>query len=136
MGGSGKVGQSIEKRIGSLKIGSEQFNVAKAIYLQSGKIPSNQRDFLSAKYLHNNFHSYKSFVTSPAAQKLIYSDEQYPFTYSDFLKLQKNNTITDWNGRKGTINSLEFSFDKDYASIEFEVEQRYTNNLQETKLEA
>lgn len=134
-GQSSGLGESIESRLGSLKISEEEFNTPKLIFIRGGKIPNNQRDKLSAKFLWEKYHSIRSFTTSDTAQKLLYTDTNYPLTFREYNLIFGNNEATDWEGRKVTVTKMITTFDADSAELEFSVDHRYTNNLKETKIE-
>lgn len=126
----------IDEGRGRLLISHNSFNVAKLVVLINGGIPHNHRDILSARALYNKYHSWRSFVTNPKyAQKTIHENVKVPFGFRDFLKVQRMAYFTTDSGKTGRFRSLEWRFNADYALIDYEIHQQYTNNLKEIFIE-
>jgi hypothetical protein len=134
------VSNPMQSRVGALLVENAFFSKPKIIYLGSdGKIPSNFKNIIGAKALYQNYHSYKSFVpgvrnTSNSLdtnQKTLYRNVKIPFGYSDF-NLIVNNSFFDFNGKNAKFTSIKWNVDKDYAIVDFYVNEIYTTNLKET----
>lgn len=133
----GSVTNPVKNRKGMLKISQNTTSRAKLLYLSGGKIPTNHRDKLSAKYLWDRFHNRKSFVANNfGGQYQVFKNVRIPLTFSDYQLLISNNFITDWKGREAEITEVvKWSFDSDTAIVNFKVKQKYTDNLIEIKTE-
>ena len=134
------VSNPMQSRVGALLVENAFFSKPKIVYLGSdGKIPSNFKNIIGAKALYQNYHSYKSFVpgvrnTSNSLdtnQKTLYRNVKIPFGYSDF-NLIVNNSFFDFNGKNAKFTSIKWNVDKDYAIVDFYVNEIYTTNLKET----
>lgn len=129
----------IKQRPGLLKMSSYQWNVPKILYLKQTskglRIPKNHRDVLSAKALWDKYHSEKSFVSNGFTKQRALFAERIPFRFSDFQKLTENSYFVTSNGEIGKFTSLEWSISEDTAKAEWWVQETYTKNLEETKIE-
>lgn len=129
----------IKQRTGLLKMSDYQWNVPKLLYLKQQskglRIPSNHRDRLSAKALWDNYYSEKSFVSNGFTKQRALFSERIPFRFSDFQKLTENSYFVTANGEVGKFTSLEWSISEDTAQAEWWVQETYTKNLEETKVE-
>ncbi len=135
-GGNSNLASKIKTKIGVLEVSNNSHNLPKLLYIQNGKIPSNYRDLLSAKTLWNKYHNEKSFVENGySRQRRYYENETIPFRLSDFVKLLNNSYFKDENGKDGKVTELEWNFTKDEAIISYWIEEVYTTNLIETKIE-
>jgi hypothetical protein len=104
--------------------------------MKNGKIPKNHRNFISAKFLYNNYYLNTSFVQNNfRGQKIKYENIKIPFSYEDWIKVAQNSYIIDFKGNEGKITQLKWSVGGDYAEIDFWVREPYTKNLQETYIE-
>ena len=119
-------------RIGVGLVSSEQFSIAKLVYLESGKIPFNHRSKLSAKSDYENWHYSKSFVTnkSKTLRKNIV-DTRITYTKTDFFKNISNPWFRTKNGEIGKFTNVEWKYDRDYADVDFWVRKEYITNLKE-----
>ena len=129
----------IKGRSGLLKMSDYQWNVPKVLYLKQTskgfRIPDNHRDVLSAKALYENYHSEKSFVSNGFSKQRALFSERIPFNFSDFQKLIENSYFTTHNGEIGKFTSLDWSISEGTAQAEWWVQETYTKNLEETKIE-
>ena len=135
-GGSSNMQGKIEKRLGFLKISDNKYTVPKLLYLEGDTIPKNHRDFLSAKYIWQNFQKDKSFVYGNfKAQKKTYEGVTIPFGLEDFLQIINNSYFYDADNVSGKILELEWTIVEDTAQADYEIDHVYTKNLTETNTE-
>lgn len=135
-GGRPNLAKKIKSKVGVLEVSNNNHSVAKLLWMNGSRIPSNQRDLFSAKTLWEKYHSEKSFVQNNGTrQRLYYENETIPFGLSDFVTLLNNSYFRDENGRVSKVTDLEWNFDSDKADISYWVSQPYTNNLKETFIE-
>lgn len=129
----------IKQRTGLLKMSDYQWNVPKLLYLKQQskglRIPKDHRERLSAKALWNNYYSEKSFVSNGFTKQRALFSERIPFRFEDFQKLTENSYFVTANGEVGKFISLEWSISEDTAQAEWWVQETYTKNLEETKVE-
>ena len=130
--GSNNTFPLLTERIGLLKVSSEFFNNAKVLKVKNGKLTSDYRTSLSAKYLYNNYINYDSFVQNNySRQRLVYESISIPFSYSDYKKVLDNSYFTTSEGKTGRITSLTWFVETDKAEIDYYIEEVYTRNLRE-----
>lgn len=138
-GGDKDFTSGIKQRQGLLKMSDYQWNVPKILYLKQQskglRIPANYKDVLSAKALWDNYHSEKSFVSNGYTKQRALFSERIPFRFADFQKLIENSYFTTANGEIGKFTSFEWSISEDTAQAEWWVQETYTKNLEETKIE-
>ena len=135
-GGGTNFASKIRATVDVLKVSNNNYSVAKIIYMKNGKIPKNHRNFISAKFLYNNYYLNTSFVQNNfRGQKIKYENIKIPFSYEDWIKVAQNSYIIDFKGNEGKITQLKWSVGGDYAEIDFWVREPYTKNLQETYIE-
>ena len=126
----------VSSKIGLLKVSDNNHTIPKLLYLEGGKIPSNHRDFLSAKAIYNNYYFWKSFVSnSEKAQKKLFNGVEVPFGLSDFIKVVENAYIYNSNGKSSKLVDLEWKTGKDKATVSYFERGAYTRNLKETFIE-
>jgi hypothetical protein len=105
-------------------------NTAKQRIIQVGN--------LSARYLHDNFYIYDSFVPNADNihnQYILKSVSKIDFTFEDYEKARLSNHITDDQGNEARLISLKWNPIEGYADIEYKVNQIYTLNLQQSIIE-
>lgn len=135
-GKSPGLAKKVTTKIGVLKVSNNNHAVPKLLWLEGNRLPSNQRDVFSAKTLWDKYHSEKSFVQNNGSRQRAYiENETIPFGLSDFVTLLDNSYFRDEYGRVGKITELQWNFSKDYAIINYWIEEVYTNNLKETFIE-
>lgn len=130
------VSNQITNRIGMLKMESDYVAVPKLFFLNNGKIVNEQ--YLNARYLFEEFHTYGLFVArndSPPNQYLIKEAKGIPFGFDQFKEVLKNNTIFTARGEKGEIISIELDPENQVADIEYKILKQYTNNIELQYLE-
>lgn len=136
-GGNSSLKRQIKNRIGVLKVGTNNHTVPKLLYLSGdGSIPQNHRDFTSAKYLWNTYINEKSLVANNfIGQKSVYRVENAPFGFNDVLKTIENSNFVTADGSFGEFKNINWNLSGDFADLEFEIEEVYTENLTETYIE-
>ena len=135
-GGSPNLANKIKNKIGVLEVSDNNHSVAKLLWMDGGRIPSNQREVFSAKTLWEKYHVEKSFVqNNNRRQRVYYEEETIPFGLQDFVTLLNNSYFRDENGREAKATDLDWNFDSDEAVISYWVSQPYTTNLKETFIE-
>jgi len=130
------VSNQITNRIGMLKMESDYVAVPKLFFLNNGKIVNEQ--YLNARYLFEEFHTYGLFVVRndcPPNQYLIKEAKGIPFGFDQFKEVLKNNTIFTARGEKGEIISIELDPENQVADIEYKILKQYTNNIELQYLE-
>jgi len=130
------VSNQITNRIGMLKMESDYVAVPKLFFLNNGKIVNEQ--YLNARYLFEEFHTYGLFVARndcPPNQYLIKEAKGIPFGFDQFKEVLKNNTIFTARGEKGEIISIELDPENQVADIEYKILKQYTNNIELQYLE-
>ncbi len=126
----------ITSRIGMLKMESDYVAVPKLLFLNNGKIANEQ--YLNARYLFDEFHTYGLFVARndfPANQYLIKDAKGIPFSFQQFKEVLKNNTIFTARGEKGEIISIELDPENQVADIDYKILKQYTTNIELQYLE-
>jgi hypothetical protein len=135
-GGRPNLAKSIKTKVGVLEVSNNNHAVAKLLYMEGGRLPSNHRDLLSARTLWDSYHSEKSFVQNNYRRQRRYVDsETIPFNLSDFVTLLNNAYFRDENGAVGKVVDLEWRLNRHVATISYWVQESYTNNLKETFIE-
>ena len=136
-GGKGKAAGKVKDRKGMLILSSRNYSKPKILSMSGKFLNANHRSLLSAKALYNNYLNWDSFVTNgDISQKSLYNGiENVPFRLSDFSEVIGNPFFRMNNGRMGRINSLEWRMNEDTATVDIEVEDRYTDDLKETFVE-
>ena len=119
-GGSSNLSGSITSRVGMLRIGTDSHTVAKALYLENGKLPIDHRQKLSAKGLYQNYIKASSFVLSRnGGQKIVFEQVKIPFGFADFLQLIENSYFVTESGEVGKVISLNWTIDGDFAEVNY-----------------
>lgn len=135
-GGRPNLAKKIKNKVGVLRVSNNNHSVPKLLWLQGGRIPSNQRALFSAKTLWDKYHNEKSFVQNNFTRQRRYvENEVIPFGLNDFVTLLNNAYFRDENGQVGKIVDLEWNLSKDFATISYWVQEIYTSNLRETFIE-
>ena len=135
-GGSANLAKKIKGKIGVLQVSNNNHSVPKLLWLDGGRLPSNQRDLFGAKSLWDKYHVEKSFVQNNFARQRKYIEgETIPFGLSDFVTLLNNSYFRDQNGTVGKVVDLEWNMSRDSANISYWIQETYTTNLKETFIE-
>jgi hypothetical protein len=106
------------------------------VVMSGNKLATNQRQNMAAETLWNNYHYIESFVTINGSnnQQYIYSEQTIPFCFKNFVSLVDNNFVETEEGEKAEVMSLNWSVEKDRATITYRVYRIYDNNLKLTFL--
>ncbi len=125
------------RRIGMMKVSDSAHSVPKLVLLDGGEIPANHRDILGMKAIAETRYKHKSFVDdTDNGQRSVYNGiEDIPFTLVDFKKTIKSSNFTTAWGADARFRRLAWKFAKDFCNSDFDVQEKYTNNLKEIKLE-
>jgi dihydroxyacetone kinase DhaKLM complex PTS-EIIA-like component DhaM len=136
-GGRTNLAGKVKSRLGVLQVSDNNHAVPKLLYFNAnGRIPSNQRSLFSARVLWDKYHNEKSFVENNfGRQRKYYEGVEVPFGLADFVALIHNSYFRDENGVIGKVTSIEWNFSKDKATINYWVQEIYTTNLKQTKIE-
>ena len=136
-GGGLNLSGRIKSRIGILKVGTNNHTKPKILYVNGTKLPANHRELFSAKRLYDLYLNEKSFVLNNFGnQKALYSLNDFPFGFEDFLKTIENSNFTDVNGDRAKFRNNSWLLAGDRANAEIEVREIYAPNLVETYIEA
>ena len=131
-GGNSDLAGDIQNRVGMLKTTQNAHNVPKLLKIVNDRIPANHRDNLSAEQLYTNYHSHKSFVLNNfVGQKRVFTGIKIPFGLTDFNALINNSYFTTQSGQIGKVVSLKWTFDGDFAEVDYWIREPYTKNLKE-----
>lgn len=128
--------KKIKNRVGMLKVSDNYHTIPKILYMSGGKIPQTHRQKLSAKVLWEEYHIEKSFIHNNfKRQRRITENEKTPFGFVDFVKLIENSYFYTEDNQQGKVNKITWRLAADYANIDYYVEEVYTKNLKEIKIE-
>jgi len=131
-GGSSNLAGQIKSTVGIMKVSDNYHSLPKAVYLDGGRIPANNRDLLSAKALYEQFYYPESIANGTFfGQKLLYTGVEIPFSFSDFVKVLNNSYFYDAQGRASKFNSVLWNSTTNRADVDYEVQQVYTKNITE-----
>jgi hypothetical protein len=136
-GGNSNLKSKIKNKVGMLKVGTNNTTKPKILYLNSSnKLPSNHRRLFSAKVLYDKYINEKSFVLNNfGGQKAVYSVENLPFGFEDYLKTIDNSNFTDSSNKMAKFRFANWLISGDEASVEFEQHEVYAPNLTEKYIE-
>ncbi len=135
-GGSPNLAKKIKNKVGVLEVSNNNHSIAKLLWLQNGRLPSNHRELFSAKSLWDKYHNEKSFVQNGfSRQRRNVPSEVVPFGLKDFVTLLNNSYFRDSNGSIAKVTDIEWNLNSDSAIISYWVQELYTNNLKETLIE-
>lgn len=129
--------QKLDDKIGTLKIGNNNHQIPKLLWLENGRLPQDHRTKLSAKALYTYSYFQKSFISNNyRRQRRNYESVEIPFGLNDFVQLIRNGYFPNYNNiGKGKITSFKWNISQDKAIASFYVEDVYTKNLNETYIE-
>lgn len=136
--------KSITKEINASKVlimSSNEVNVPKLMRMKADgndyKLSTKHRDNWSAKYLYDNYHNYKSFVTNPSrTQFKLYDKVKMDATFEEFLQVLDNNKCRDIKGNEIELTSLLYNFAGAYWEADIKVYYTYVRDLEETFIES
>jgi hypothetical protein len=133
-----EVGNLIDNRIGMMKMESDYVSVPKILLLAQASNPVNTKPHqlnesrVNAKYLFDNYHYFKSFVSingKPDNQHLIRESDKFPFSFADYEQSLRNNTIFTPDGLEGRALTLKFNPQEQFATCTYKVRKHYLSNL-------
>jgi len=131
-GGSSNLAGQIKSTVGIMKVSDNYHSLPKAVYLDGGRIPANNRDLLSAKALYEQFYYPESIANGTFfGQKLLYTGVEIPFSFSDFVKVLNNSYFYDAQGREAKFLRVLWNSTTNRADVDYEVQQVYTKNITE-----
>jgi len=136
-GGNSDTASDIDARQKMLHVTGDSLSIGKILYLiedpSTGKLViDGQRVKIEAETLWNKYISENSFVQHNFRnQKRMFEDLKIPFGFPNFIQLLNNSYCIDVNGNPVKIETLKWSFDKDYALVSGWKRQIYTKNLKE-----
>lgn len=133
-GGRSNLTGQIDAKTNVLRVSDNNHSKPKLLYLSNGRIPSNQRNFLSAKHSYDNYHVYDSFVDGEG-QKIRYSGVRTGFGLENFLQVVENSYIRNVNGEISQVEKIEWNLGGDNALFDYFVRRKYTEALIEKKLQ-
>lgn len=124
----------IQGRLGSLLLSSHFLTIPKIVVMSGDKLANDQRGILDAQNFWNEFHYIRSFadVNGKHNQWMRYENVKVPFCWHDFVKLIENNICANPDGLEAKIETLKWKVWEDYATMNFRVRKKYTNNLKLT----
>lgn len=131
-----------KNRVGMLKIEKDIISVNKICLLDVSQDPKytkihavNDLAF-SARFLYNLFYYVNSFIPSEdkpnANQYYKYSFDKVPFTFDEYEKVKKNNSIFMPNGNEALVDSIKWNIWNQWAQMDIRVNKLYTNNFKAT----
>lgn len=119
----------IGRRVGMLKVWTTSHTVAKVLYVENGKLPSNHRNLLSAKAIWNNSYRESSFIRR--GQRKIYSGVVTKFDVDDFNSLIEFGYFSLSDGTRVRAIQGEWVIDSNQIELEYELEEKYDDNFKE-----
>jgi hypothetical protein len=126
-------GNTIENRIGMLKLENDYYAEPKIIAIES----NNKLKVLqpTAQYLWLNYHKeVVSFVGADPNQYRIYPSKKIRFKEVDYLLVKNSKFVRTFDGKQAEVISLKWNDWEQTAEIEFKLREKYENNLIEYEL--
>ena len=135
---------TIDDRIGMLLMENDFIDVPKMVILS---VNSNARNTTIADtdetktnslYLYNNYHFINSFVPSNekpnANQYKLYEVSGVPFCFDEYELLRTSNYLQNDEQKDGELLSLKWNVEEQTATINYKINELYTNKLREQKI--
>lgn len=121
----------IEGRKGSLLLSSHFLTKPKIVVMSGSKLAMNQKSLLSARRLWDELHYIRSFVEINGVHNQWWKYEQVkvPFCWHNFIELMDSNFCNTVDGEPCKIETLKWRVWEDFATIDYRVRKKYTNNL-------
>lgn len=136
LGGGTRFSSRIKNRVGLLKVSQNDHAVAKLLYSQNGRLPTNHRLMLNARYLYETYYLDTSFVRDNyRGQKAVYRSQRIPFGLEDYKQLTDNPYFRDSSGAISKIIKFTWQIESDSATIDYWTREVYTTNLKEIIIE-
>lgn len=136
--------ESIQNRVGALKIENEFFSVPKQMLLVENSngfptIPEDFADKIGAKALMLNYHSWDSFIPGQrnpnnpqqTAAKYNYNGVKIPFGKEDFDTILNNAYFTTVNGKIGKFTRVAWNVMGDYSTVDYWIYENWMKNIEE-----
>lgn len=135
-GGGTNFASKIDARKGSLLLSSHYITRPKIVWMNGSKLEKNQRDFISAELLWDNFHSINSFVEINGIhnQYTKHPKVEVKFCLENFLSLLDSNYAKTIDGKEALIELLKYKVGESKAEIDYRVLEKHTNNLRIRKI--
>jgi hypothetical protein len=133
-----QIGGVIDNRIGMLKMESDYISVAKIMLLDQSshdvntKPHSDNEALVNARYLFENYHYFKSFVSINGKednQHYLRDSDRFPFSFADYEQSLHNNIIFTPDGLSGRCLSLKFNPQTQTATCSYKQRKHYLSNL-------
>ena len=123
-------------RVGSMHLSSHFTSIPKMVVMNGNSLALDQRSILDSRRLWNNYHFIESFVTidNKNAQRTIVNEQQIPFCFENFVSLVDNNYAENELGERIEIKNLVWKVEENRATVSYEIERIYDNNLKITFL--
>jgi hypothetical protein len=135
-GGNSNFVNGFTNRIGIMNVSEHSGWGPKVLLMNGNVLSANDRTYLSAKYLYQNYHYIDSFVADNyGGQYEIYKDEIIPFCFHDFLKTIESGYFQTATGLEGKFDEITWNFTQEYAKVSYRIKKPYTKNLQEIFIE-
>lgn len=128
-GGNSNYTGRLDSALRIMKVSQYDFTTAKVMRYENGSVSGS----LTAKFLYENFHIEDSFTQK--GQKILYENIRIPFNFENWIQLSNNSYFIDDEGREGKVDRLEWSVLSDYATIDYSIREKYTDNLEEEFVE-
>lgn len=133
-----QIGTVVDNRIGMLKMESDYISVAKILLLDKASKDIHTKPHVdneaqvNARYLFENYHYFKSFVSIGGKidnQHYLRQSDEFPFSFDDYEKSLHNNIIFTPDGLSGRCLSLKFNPQRQTASCSYKQRKHYLSNL-------
>lgn len=121
----------IEARKGSLLLSSHFLTIPKVVVMEGSKLATNQRQLLSSKRLWEELHFITSFVELNGIhnQWIRFESIKVPFCMESFISLMDSNFCYSPENKECKIENFKWRVWEDYATMNFRIKEKYTNNL-------
>lgn len=90
--------------------------------------------YVNAEFLLRNYHSHSFWLDTTLGihnQFLRYKDKEVPFCCEDYNAVNLCNWIYTYDGKQAKALRLIWTPEKEQARIDYDVKQKYTNNIQQ-----
>jgi hypothetical protein len=134
--GATQIEAQINARKGSLLLSSDFTTIPKIIMMSGDKLKKNQRTIFSAENLYDNYHFIKSFAEEQGrhSQYYTFKNVKVPFCWEDFLYLEEENSVKTEDDEPALIERLNWKVWENYATIDYRINKKYTNNLRNRRI--
>ena len=127
---------SLEKnRIGLIEMESDMVAVPKIFLMdRNGRLPENNAEIISAKYIYENFHYLRNFAEGQN-QWLIKEFENVPINFEGINSLRETNLFNLADGTEAEMLTLRFNPRSETMNGTYRYRKQYLTNLNLTKHE-